>query len=111
MLRARRYPTKKSVRGLNLGRWWQYTYNVSDWISIGSRTISIFFINLIIHKKVVLVVLVKDPSLMSVCSTLVGSAGDDLGGILVGDVVAGIFVSTQVFIFISLTYMVRVSSL
>jgi hypothetical protein len=44
----------------------KYTHDICDWVAICGGSGRILFINLIIHEQVVLVVLVKNPTLVGV---------------------------------------------
>ena len=56
-------------------------------VTVGSRAAAIVLVILIVHDKVLLVLLVEHPSLMSVGSTLIGSDGNQRGLLLVGDII------------------------
>lgn len=61
--------------------------NVSDGVSRLPGANSVILIVLIVKEQILLILGIKDPALMGVSSTCIGSDGEDLRLLLVGDVV------------------------
>ena len=58
--------------------------------AVGARAATVKLVVLVVHDKPLLVLRVEDPALVSVGSTLISGDGDELGVLLVGDVVDGL---------------------
>jgi hypothetical protein len=61
--------------------------DVGCWMAVCGRAAALDFIVFVVHDEVFLVLGVEDPALVRVGGAFVGCDGDDLGELLVGDVV------------------------